>query len=66
MGVRGQLGQIVLETPSPKITRAKWNESVNQAVEHLVCKLEALSSNSRPTKQTNKQTKPQQGRKMQK
>jgi hypothetical protein len=40
-------GQIVHETPPPisKITRAKWTGGMAQAVERLVCKCEALSSN---------------------
>jgi hypothetical protein len=52
-----QLGQIVCEMlhpppPTPKITRAKWTGVVAQAVESLLCKQEALSSNcnSSPTK----------------
>jgi hypothetical protein len=47
----GQIGQ---ETPIPKITRAKWTGGVTQALEHLPCKHEALSSNPNPIKnQTN-------------
>jgi hypothetical protein len=34
-----------------KITRTKWTEGVAQAVEHLLCKHKALSSNSSPTKE---------------
>jgi hypothetical protein len=41
--------------PISKITKAKWTEVVAQAVEHLLCKGKALSSNPSPTK--NKQTK---------
>jgi hypothetical protein len=33
-----------------KMTRAKWNGDMAQAVEHLLCKHEALSSNSSPMK----------------
>jgi hypothetical protein len=33
-----------LRDPISKITRAKWTGSVAQAVEHLLCKCEALSS----------------------
>jgi hypothetical protein len=33
-----------------KKTRAKWTGGVVQAVQHLLCKCEALSSNSSPTK----------------
>jgi hypothetical protein len=39
-----EIGRIA-EIPSPKITRAKWTGDVTQAVEHLLCKHEALSSN---------------------
>jgi hypothetical protein len=42
--------QIVLKTPSPKITTAKWTEVVAQAVERLFYKHEALSSNPTPLK----------------
>jgi hypothetical protein len=38
------------ETPISKITRAKWTGSVAQVVEKLLCKHEALSSNSSLTK----------------
>jgi vacuolar-type H+-ATPase subunit H len=31
--------------------RAKWARGVGQAVEHLICKHEALSSNPSPTKE---------------
>jgi hypothetical protein len=34
--------------PISKMTRAKWTEGVAQAVEHLLCKDEALSSNPNP------------------
>jgi hypothetical protein len=33
-----------------KITRAKWTRGVVQMVESLLCKHEALNSNSNPTK----------------
>jgi hypothetical protein len=45
-----QPGQIVLETPISKITTAKWRCA--KVAECLVCKCEALSSNSRPIKRT--------------
>jgi hypothetical protein len=48
--VQGQPGQIVHETPISKITRAKWTGDVAPAVEHLLCKCEALSSNPSPPK----------------
>jgi hypothetical protein len=47
--VQGQPAQIVQDTIS-KITRAKWTRGVTQVMEHLLCKREALSSNSSPTK----------------
>jgi hypothetical protein len=48
--VQGQPGQIVHKTPSiSKIPRAKWTGSMAQVVECLLCKHEALSSNSSPT-----------------
>jgi hypothetical protein len=47
--VRGQPGKTVHETPISKITREKWTRYVTQAVEHLLCKHKALSSNSSPT-----------------
>jgi hypothetical protein len=42
--------QIVGETPSPKLARAKWTGGVPQVVESLFCKHNALSSNPSPTK----------------
>jgi hypothetical protein len=45
----GQPGQIVWETPISKITRTKWNGDMFQAIEHLLCKQKALSSNSSST-----------------
>jgi hypothetical protein len=42
--------QIVEETPSSKITRAKWTAGVAQVAEPLFCKCKALSSNPSPTK----------------
>jgi hypothetical protein len=49
--VHGQCGQIVCETPIPKITRANWAGGVTQAVDCLFCKQwKALSSNPSPTK----------------
>jgi hypothetical protein len=52
--VRGQLGQRVSKTSSPKITRAKWSRGMAQVVECLLCKCEALSSNLKPTKKKKK------------
>jgi hypothetical protein len=52
--VSGQPGQILCETPISKIARAKWTGGVAQAVEHLLCECEALSSNPSPTKTQNK------------
>jgi hypothetical protein len=46
---QGQPRQIVQETPS-----AKWTGGVAQAVHCLLCKGEALSSNSSPTKKKKK------------
>jgi hypothetical protein len=40
--------------PRSKITRAKWIGSMNQAVESLLCKHEALSSNPSLTKKEKK------------
>jgi hypothetical protein len=53
--VTGQPRQMVHETPICRITRAKWTGGVTQVVLCLLCKCEALSSNSSPTK--NKPTK---------
>jgi hypothetical protein len=47
--VRGQPWQIVLETLSTKIIRAKWTRGVAQVVEHQLCECEAPSSNYSPT-----------------
>jgi hypothetical protein len=47
--VQGQSGKIVQETSISKITRAETG-GVVQAVELLLCKHEALSSNPSPTK----------------
>jgi hypothetical protein len=52
--VHGQLGQTVCETPITKITKAKWTGDVAQAVEHLLCKCAALSSNPSPTNKEQK------------
>jgi hypothetical protein len=47
--------QAVHETPPiSKIIRAKWPGSVAQAVECLLCKYEALSSNPCPIKKKKK------------
>jgi hypothetical protein len=50
--VRGQSGQIIRETSSPKITTAKWTGGVAQIVEHLLSKCETLNSNPSPTKKS--------------
>jgi hypothetical protein len=50
ISIPGQPRQIVHETPISKITRAKRPEGMAQAVECLLCKHEALSSNSSPIK----------------
>jgi hypothetical protein len=41
---------MVSKTPFFKITKEKWARGVIQAVEHLFCKLKALSSNPTSTK----------------
>jgi hypothetical protein len=46
--VRVQPWQIVYKTLISKITRAKWTEGMDQAVEHLYYEYRALSSNSSP------------------
>jgi hypothetical protein len=46
---RGHSRQIVYETPISKITKAKWTGDMANAVELLLYKFEALSSNSSPT-----------------
>jgi hypothetical protein len=56
--VQGQPGQRVHETPISKITRAKCPGDVSQAVEHLLCKHTALSSNPSPTKTNQNILKP--------
>jgi hypothetical protein len=43
--------------PISKISRAKWTGGVARAVESLLCKHEALSSNSSPTKKNQKTKK---------
>jgi hypothetical protein len=48
--VQGQPRQKVHEIPISKITRGKWTGGVVQAVQLLLCKHEALSSNPSPTK----------------
>jgi hypothetical protein len=42
--------KVVQETSIPKIFRAKWTGSIAQAVECLLCKCEAPSSNPSPAK----------------
>jgi hypothetical protein len=46
----GQPRQIVCKTSIFKTARAKWTGGVAQAIEGLLCKLYALSSNPSPTK----------------
>jgi hypothetical protein len=48
--VPGHLRQIVQENPIFKITGRKWTEGVAQVVKHLLCKCEALSWNTSPTR----------------
>jgi hypothetical protein len=43
--ILGQPGQMARETSISKITRAKWTGDVAQALECLLCKGKALSSN---------------------
>jgi hypothetical protein len=43
------------QDPISKITRAKWTGSMAQAVQHLLCKCEALYSNPSPTKEKRKE-----------
>jgi hypothetical protein len=45
--VGGQPGQTVQETPISKITSVKWAGGM---VDSLLCKCEAMSSNSSPSK----------------
>jgi hypothetical protein len=52
--VRSQPGKIVQETPISKTTREKWTGGASQDVEYLLCKYEALSSNSSPTRKKKK------------
>jgi hypothetical protein len=56
IAVQGQPRQTVHETPIFKITRVNVIGSGAQAVEHLVCKQETLSSNPNPIKKQNKKT----------
>jgi hypothetical protein len=48
--VQGQPGQNSPQDPISKITKAKWTGGVTQAVESLLCKCKALSSNPILTK----------------
>jgi hypothetical protein len=60
--VQGQSRKIIPETPPlSKITREKWTGGVDQAVEHLFCECEALSSNPIPIKRKNKRAKQKLG-----
>jgi hypothetical protein len=52
--IRGHHGKKSSQDPISKITRVKWTPGVAQAVEHLLCKWQALGSNPSYTK-TNKQ-----------
>jgi hypothetical protein len=53
-----QFRELVPKTLSPhKITWAKWTRDTAQAVENLLCKNEALSSNSSPTKKAKQNEK---------
>jgi hypothetical protein len=52
--VGGHLGQILHKTPIFKFTRAKWMGGMAHVTECLLCKQEALSSNSSCRKQTKK------------
>jgi hypothetical protein len=51
--VWGQYRQVVHKTSISKITTAKWTRGVSQAIELLLCKWDALSSNLSPTKTKN-------------
>jgi Zn ribbon nucleic-acid-binding protein len=53
--VQSQPRQIAHETPISKITRVKWTEDVAKAVECLLCKHKALSSNPCLAKKKKKQ-----------
>jgi hypothetical protein len=46
--------QIVLKTPISTISRTRWTGGVVQAIEHLLCKCKALSSNPSPAKKKKK------------
>jgi hypothetical protein len=48
------LGKANLRDPISKINRAKWTGGVAQMVERLLCKCEALRSNSPPQKKKGK------------
>jgi hypothetical protein len=49
--VQGHPKQIIHKNPISKITRAKWTGGAAQAIKHLFCKHEALSSNLNPTQE---------------
>jgi hypothetical protein len=51
--IRRLPGQIVLKTPSSKITKAKLTGGVAQALQCLIYKHHTLSSNPSPTKVNN-------------
>jgi hypothetical protein len=61
--VQGQPRKIVLKTPFPKITTAKWTGGVVEVVEHLLCKYEAMSPNPQNPCPTKNQTKPKKKKK---
>jgi hypothetical protein len=44
-----------MRAPISKISRAKWTGGIDQVVEFLLWKCEALSSNPSPTKKKNNQ-----------
>jgi hypothetical protein len=48
--VQSQPWQILCETCILQITRAKWTGAMGQALEHLLCKFEALTSHPRYTR----------------
>jgi hypothetical protein len=55
--VKGQLRQIVCETPISNIARAKLTGGMAKVVEQLVCNCEALNSNPSSSLCLNKEQK---------
>jgi hypothetical protein len=54
-----------MRAPISKISRAKWTGGIDQVVEFLLWKCEALSSNPSPTKKKKQpKTKPKTAKKM--